>query len=366
MPEACVMTRSAAIAAALAALATLWSAAPASAQFYKGKTLTLIVNYGVGGNIDTEARILARHLPKHIPGVPTIIIQNTPGAGGLLAMNLLGLNIRSRADGLTAGFFTISPTAPLIDDPALKINMSEDYVPIGGATGWTVAYARRDTPPGLQQPADIAKVAKIFFGGYSRGASHDTRIRLALEVMNLPYQAVTGFPSAGDINKAFQQNEINMTSSSLPAYQSQVVPNIINTGIGMPLWHYAVIGADGKPGGSPALLEQGIPVYTEVYRQAFGTMPSGEKFDALLLMNDIATKLQRGFFLPKGAPDDAVADLRRGYQALANDPDFVADYERVTKEKPDFVSADEVQLVFDKMRAVRPEIRQVLKVSIGG
>jgi hypothetical protein len=127
-----------------------------------------------------------------------------------------------------------------------------------------------------------------------------------------------------------------------------------------------VIGADGKPGGNPALIKQGIPVYTEVYRQAFGTMPSGEKFDALLLMNDIATKLQRGFFLPKGAPDDAVADLRRGYQALANDPDFVADYERITKEKPDFVSADEVQLVFDKMRAVRPEIRQVLKISIGG
>ena len=184
-------------------------------------------------------------------------------------MNLLGLNIRSRADGLTAGFFTISPTAPLIDDPALKINMSEDYLPIGGATGWTVAYARRDTPPGLQQPADIAKVAKMFFGGYSRGASHDTRIRLALEVMNIPYQAVTGFPSAGDINKAFQQNEINMSSSSLPAYQTQVVPNIIATGIGIPLWHYAAIGADGRPEGSPALARQGIPVYTEVYREAF-------------------------------------------------------------------------------------------------
>jgi tripartite-type tricarboxylate transporter receptor subunit TctC len=206
------MTWSAAVAAALGVLAAIPSATPAAAQFYKGKTLTLIVNYGVGGNIDTEARILARHLPKHIAGAPTIIIQNTPGAGGLHAMNLLGLNIKSRADGLTAGFFTISPTAPLIDDPAFKIKMWEDYLPIGGATGWTVAYARRDTPPGLQQPADIAKATKVFFGGYSRGASHDTRIRLALEVMNLPYQAVTGFPSAGDINKAFQQNEINMTS----------------------------------------------------------------------------------------------------------------------------------------------------------
>ena len=354
------------LAAALVVLATALFATSAPAQFYKGKTLTLMVNYGVGGNIDTEAQILARHLPKHIPGGPTVIVQNTPGAGGLHAMNLLGLNIKSRADGLTAGFFTISPTAPLIDDPAFKINMSEDYVPIGGATGWTVAYARKDTPPGLQKPADIAKATKIYFGGYSRGASHDTRIRLALEVMNLPYQAVTGFPSAGDINKAFQQNEINMTSSSLPAYQTQVVPNIIATSIGLPLWHYAVIGADGKPGGNPALIKQGIPVYTDVYRQAFGTMPSGEKFEALLLMNDIATKLQRGFFLPKGAPDEAVADLRRGYQALARDQDFIADYERVTKEKPDFVGAGEVELVFDKMRAVRPEIRKVLKDSIGG
>jgi tripartite-type tricarboxylate transporter receptor subunit TctC len=317
-----------------------------------------MVNYGAGGNIDTEARILARHLPRHIAGNPTVIIQDMPGAGGLHAMNLLGLNIKSKADGLTAGYFTISPTAPLIDDPALKINMAEDYVPLGGATGWTVAYARKDTPPGLSKPADFAKATKVYFGGYSRSSAHDTRIRLALEVMGLPYRAVTGFPSAGDLNKAFQQNEINMSTSSLPAYQTQVVPNIIATGIGIPLWHYAAIGPDGAP--------EGNPVYTEVYKEAFGKMPSGEKFDALLLMNDIATKLQRGFFLPKGAPDDAVADLRKAFLALANDADFVSDYERITKEKPDFVDAEAVQRVLDKMRSVRPEVRKVLKDSIGG
>src|SRR5215510_14848905 len=108
-PRAPVMSkRTLAVSAAIVLAAT-----PAGAQFYKGKTLTLLVNYDVGGNIDTEARILARHLPKHIAGSPTIVIQNTPGAGGLHAMNLLGLNIKSRSDGLTAGFFTISPTAPL-------------------------------------------------------------------------------------------------------------------------------------------------------------------------------------------------------------------------------------------------------------
>ena len=76
---------------------------PASAQFYKNKTLTLLVNYGVGGNADTEARIYQHYLPKYIAGNPTVITRNAPGAGGAAAMNLLGLNIASPPDGLTAG-----------------------------------------------------------------------------------------------------------------------------------------------------------------------------------------------------------------------------------------------------------------------
>ena len=67
------MTKRALAVAPVVVLAAALSATPAAAQFYKGKTLTLLVNYGVGGNIDTEARILARHLPKHIAGGPAIL-----------------------------------------------------------------------------------------------------------------------------------------------------------------------------------------------------------------------------------------------------------------------------------------------------
>src|SRR6201998_723739 len=95
-------------------------AAPASAQFYKDKTLTLLVNYGVGGNADTEARVYQHHLAKHIPGRPIVIIRNVAGAGGATAMNQLGLNIGSQPDGLTGGYFTASATPSLGDDPALR------------------------------------------------------------------------------------------------------------------------------------------------------------------------------------------------------------------------------------------------------
>src|SRR5881397_458204 len=90
----------------LVALAFVLPSSIAFAQFYKDKTLTLLINYGVGGNADTEARVFQRHLVKHIPGRPTVILRNVPGAGGANAMNQLGLNIGSQPDGLTVGYFT--------------------------------------------------------------------------------------------------------------------------------------------------------------------------------------------------------------------------------------------------------------------
>ena len=62
----------------------------AQAQFYKGKTITMIVNYPAGGPTDLEGRIVALHLPAHIPGNPTIVVKNVGGAGGLIGSNQLG------------------------------------------------------------------------------------------------------------------------------------------------------------------------------------------------------------------------------------------------------------------------------------
>ena len=92
------------------ALACSLAAAPAQAQFYKDKTLNLLVNYAAGGNSDLEARVFQQFLRKYIPGEPSVVVQNAPGAGGINAMNMLGLNIGSRADGLTLGYFTFGQT----------------------------------------------------------------------------------------------------------------------------------------------------------------------------------------------------------------------------------------------------------------
>ncbi len=345
-------------------MAACFVATGAQAQFYKEKTLTLLVNYAAGGNADTEARVYQRFLPKHIPGNPTVIIQNAPGAGGFNAMNLLGLGISYKPDGFTAGYFTVGALGPIVDDPALKVKIY-DFVVIGGARGWNLTYARKDTPPGINKPADIAKATKLYIGGYSRSSSHDTRLRLAMDVMGVPYQMVTGFPGTADVNKAMLQNEVNFSGSSMPGYQTQVIPQIIQSGIGIPMFHYPVMGPNGEPVGNPALEKQGILSFDKVYKEAHGKAPEGPKFQALLLMNDIGTQFQRGLVLPKGSPADAAEALRKGFEGLATDADFAAEYRRVTGEEPDLVRATELEPLFNRMRNIEPAIKQVLKESIG-
>jgi tripartite-type tricarboxylate transporter receptor subunit TctC len=349
---------------ALLAAALVLPAVPACAQFYKSKTLTLLVNYGVGGNADTEARIYQHYLPRYIAGNPTVITRNAPGAGGAAAMNQLGLNIASQPDGLTAGYFTTSATTSLTEDPVLRVKLYE-FSAIGASGGFNVVYARRDiVPGGMTKPADIVRAKNVYAGGYARGTSHDTRLRLALEIMSLPYTMVTGFPGTAQINKAMLQNEVNFTGSSLPGYHTQVIPQIINPGIGMTVFHFPAIGPNGTPIGDPALERTGIQTFDKVYAQAFGKPPSGGKFEALLLMNDISTKLQRIVVLPRGAPPEAVEALRKAFNALGQDKDFIEDYMRITGEEPDLLKAELIEPLFQRMRHVDPEIVRILKESV--
>jgi len=243
---------------------------------------------------------------------------------------------------------------------------TDDLVPVAAARGWNIGYARKDiVPGGYAKPADFKRARDIYAGGYSRASSHDTRLRLALEIMNLPYKMVTGFPGVAQLNKAMLQSEVNFSESSLPGYQTQVMPQIISPGIGVSLYQGPVIGPDGKPRGNPALEAAGIPTFDTFYEAAFDKPPTGPKFAAFLLANDIGTKMQRGVFLPKGSPPEAVAALRQAFKAVAADPQFIADFRKITSEDPDIVGAEEAERVFARIRGVAPEVKQVLKDSVG-
>ena len=350
--------------AALAIAATV-ATAPATADVFKDKTITMIVNYGAGGNVDTEARIFQRHLPKHIAGRPFVIIQNMPGAAGLTAINQLGLGIGFKDPSLTVGFVTFNAIAPVIDDPALKVKV-DAFKMIAGVGQWYAAYARKDILPGQKRPADIAKAKGVFAAGYARSSNHDIRLRLMFELMGTDYKVVTGFQSVGAINKAIEQGEINFMLSTLPGYETQAVPQLIDTGIAIPMWQLGAVGEDGKQLGSPELAKRGIKFFEEVYREAHGKAPSGPKYGALQLSNDSSAKLARMVMMPPGASNEAVAEIRKGFMALLKDAEFLAEHQRIIKADPILFPADQAERALTKaIKDIDPAVKQVLKEAAG-
>ena len=112
---------------------------------------------------------------------------------------------------------------------------------------------------------------------------------------------------------------------------------------------------------STELSQNGIPRLSELYRRIHGVAPTGDTFDALLHLNNLGARLQRGVFLPRGAPREAVTALQSSYENVLRDPAFIADYEKVNNEKPEGINARGVEQVLQSMHRVPQSVRAVLK-----
>src|SRR6185436_16592092 len=134
------------------------SAAAAERPYYQGKSITFFINFSAGGPTDIEGRIVARHLARHIPGNPAIVVQNMSGGGGVTGINFLGGV--AMHDKLTLGYFTGTYNHQMMKSSTLRVDLMK--VPfIASVQGVTVCYIRSDVPPGIKKPTDIAKAERF-------------------------------------------------------------------------------------------------------------------------------------------------------------------------------------------------------------
>src|SRR6266545_4586422 len=160
------------------------------APFYQGKTLNFVINFAAGGPTDIESRIFAKHLSRHIPGQPTITVQNMGGGGGLIAVNYIGEVAKS--DGFTAAYFTGSLFQHQIKDPALRVDIGK-FGFVTGVHGVTVSYIRSEVAPGIKKPSDFVQAQKFRAAGLGVSSSKDVRFRLSFDLLGLRYDYVTGY-----------------------------------------------------------------------------------------------------------------------------------------------------------------------------
>ncbi len=352
------MKRLLSVALAGAVAAVIGLAGAAEAQFYKGKRITILINYSAGGPTDIEGRLVAKHLSKHIPGNPDIIVKNVPGAGGITGSNYMGQV--ARPDGLSLAIFTPPLISQVLQDPGLRVDFSK-FVWLAGIGHPQVCYIRKDA--GVSKVDDLLKIKGFKAAGMRVTSSHDLRFRMALDLLGADYKYVTGYKGLAKVVAGVMQNETQFSCGSVPGFRKNVEPNLIQPGHAIALWYYSAVGADGKEVRNPHL--KGIPTYLDVYRKLKGKTPSGVQYDAFQLINNLSVSMLRGSFVPAGTPDEAVKALRAAWAAVATDKDFAADYTKVIKAPPNIILAEAAQAHVDAAGKVSPEIVAFFKDLIG-
>ena len=291
-------------------LAIGMSAGLAADPFYKGKRLTVLINFAAGGPTDIEGRLFAKHLARHIEGEPGIVVQNMEGAGGIVGAKFLG-EVAPR-DGTTAGYLTGTAFQYALDPERFRIDY-RSYQFVAIQPGTTVHFMRTDVPPGIKEPADLVKAQGIIAGGLSVDTPKDIRMRLLFDMLGLSYKYVTGYRSSPSARLAFQRGEINVFAESPPSYRSVIAPTLVKRGEAIPIFYDP--GWDGRdyfvPGGVEGL--DVIPAH-ELYRKIKGAPPSGPLWDiyrAILGADGITQRAQEAVQCGGLAPHQGDLPARR-------------------------------------------------------
>ncbi|HXG50737.1 MAG TPA: hypothetical protein VNN77_04920 [candidate division Zixibacteria bacterium] len=340
------------------ALALFVGSAPGRAAeqpFYRGKTLTVLINYAAGGPTDIEGRLVAKHIGKHIPGQPTVVAQNMAGAGGITATNFLGEV--AKPDGLTMSYFTGNFFNVLLADPTLRVDLSK-FAYVASIEGSSVAYIRRDVPPGIGSPQDIVKAQLFKAGGLSVASTKDVRFRLELDLLGSKYQYVTGYNSNSDARLAVQRNEVQFFVEGLPAYRATVEPQMVKTGLVLPLYANELIDEEGNLQPNPEAPD--LTPFSKLYQSVHKKPPSGPVWEALKVTY-ISQGMQRVAMMPPGTSPELVAALRRAFAAMVKDPDFVAEFKRITRSEPNYRIGVSGEKIVRRLQEAPAEVRAFIK-----
>ncbi len=179
-------------------------------QFYRGKTLNVIVPFAPGGYYDTGARLVGRHIGNHVPGTPKVVVQNQPSAGGLGLANRFGAGVNN--DGLTIG--VLQRGLPLL---ALTGDKNVRFDPLTmNWLGSISAYSSDAFVLGINTGSNVKSATelmsgkvKVKIGANQSGSTNLSLALIARDILGFKYEIVRGYRGASQINMAQQSNEVD-------------------------------------------------------------------------------------------------------------------------------------------------------------
>ncbi|MCI4666217.1 MAG: tricarboxylate transporter [Neomegalonema sp.] len=313
-----LFTRRAAIALAACAATVAPQAAQAEVSF-AGKTIEWIIPFSEGGGSDKWARFYAPMLSEALPGKPTVVVKNIPGAGSTKGANFFAS--RAKPNGLTILGTSGSTQFPfLLDDRRVKYKYADWNVVLVSPTGG-VAYLPKDLAARWKKdPMDVIKNVEFIYG--SQGATRlDLVPLLAWELLGMKVEPVFGIKGRGDGRLMFERGEANIDYQTSSAFLSKVAP-LVKSGEAVPIMTWGALNDKGEIVRDPTFPD--IPTFKEVYTQVKGKEPSGEAWEAWKAFFVAGFPAQKMVFLPKGSSPEIIEAFSKAFQKVIARPDFAA------------------------------------------
>jgi tripartite-type tricarboxylate transporter receptor subunit TctC len=324
------------VAGAVAIPAVSLGGSPAAAQdFYAGKTVTIVVSGG--GTYETYGRIFARHLPRFIPGRPTMIVQSLPGGGGIRAANFL-YKIAPRDGTHIGGVHGAVLTAPFLSPTAAEFDVTK-FSWIGNATRDTfVGYVWHTSP--VQSMQD-ALTRQLVVGGTSVGGNGiDTAIFLK-EVYGYKLKIVSGYRNANETKIALERGEIEATLAN--AYSSVSQTDWLSKNLVKIIIQHGFRKHRKLPD---------VPLSRDLARNE-----TERQMSDLLNVRD---EITRPYVAPPGIPADRLSILRRAFEQTLRDPTFLAEAQRQQLEIEDPANGEELTAIAEKIAKTPPAVVNTL------
>jgi tripartite-type tricarboxylate transporter receptor subunit TctC len=311
------------------------SAGQSAGEFYRGKTVSIIVGSGAGGGFDTTARLVARHIGRHIPGSPTVIVVNMPGGGGLVAAN----HVFSAApkDGTAIGLFHEAQMMnQLTGGEGVAFDLRQFNWLGSSYDDPNVCIVRTDAPVAAFKDM-IGRGAPIAVGGTGPGSNTYDAPRVLAAATGASLKAVSGYPTTNDVRIGVERGEIQ----------------------GMCLGWESVKSASGQwlaDGYARVFVQNGtarhrdlpdVPLAMEFARD--------EASRTLLRLVDAPGAMAKPFALPPGVDAARVALLRAALAATYRDPALLEEARAMQLEfQPK--DADQIQQILNEVLATPPQI----------
>lgn len=333
---------------------------PARATDYAGKTVKVIVNFGVGGSTDLDARMLVRHLPRFIPGYPTILVQNMPGAGGSVGANWLGEV--AKPDGLTIGYLGGVANKAALQTKDIRADFRK-LAFIGTVSGLNVTYVRKDILPKLDKPEDFLKADGFWIGGLSPDSNKDIRVRMQLDLLGLNYHYLSGYAGSADARLAFKRKEIQLYSEALGTYLMSIGPELVRGGEAIPLW-YDPLFKDGMSYRSADTETIPAQPFDEFITRVKGSPPQGQLWDAYKLATKFSTTFLYLIMMPPATSGEDVKTIGSAIEQLSKDETYKAEARQASGTTPILATGKNTEEEFRDMLNPDPELKAFINAYI--